>query len=59
MHMVPCALPQDYNVDLAMWAHVHCYQRTCPVYKGECVSGAPVHVVIGMGGRDLAGGAMP
>ena len=50
---------QTYNVDLAMWAHVHCYQRTCQVYQEECVDGAPVHVVIGMGGRDLAQGAMP
>jgi hypothetical protein len=51
---------QTYGVDIAMWAHVHCYQRTCPVYQGECyTSGAPVHVVIGMGGRDLAQGAMP
>ncbi len=50
---------QAYNVDIAMWAHVHCYQRTCPVYQGECVSGAPIHVVIGMGGRDLADGAKP
>lgn len=50
---------QTYSVDIAMWAHVHCYQRTCPVYQGECVSGAPIHMVIGMGGRDLAQGAMP
>ena len=50
---------QTYNVTIAMWAHVHCYQRTCPVYQGVCTDGAPIHVVIGMGGRDLAGGAAP
>ena len=54
-----CLHLQTYNVDIAMWAHVHCYQRTCPVYQGECVDGAPIHTVIGMGGRDLAQGAMP
>ena len=47
---------QKYSVDLALWAHHHSYQRTCPVYQEVCVSNgaAPVHVVIGMAGRELA-----
>jgi hypothetical protein len=43
-----------FNVDLVLWGHHHSYQRTCPVYRKECVQGAPVHVVIGMAGQSLS-----
>nr|CAD1841238.1 unnamed protein product [Ananas comosus var. bracteatus] len=50
----------DNNVTLALWGHVHRYERFCPVKKFTCVhtnssftaGGAPVHVVIGMAGQD-------
>ncbi|XP_072956300.1 probable inactive purple acid phosphatase 2 [Typha angustifolia] len=48
------------NVTLALWGHVHRYERFCPVKNFSCVDmassigsgAAPVHVVIGMGGQD-------
>jgi len=48
----------QYHVDLAMWGHVHSYERTCPVYNGTCHGNlknpeATVHVVIGMAGQEL------
>ena len=36
-----------------LWGHHHSYQRTCPVYNETCMDGAPVHVIIGMAGREL------
>ena len=44
---------QEYSVDLALWAHHHSYQRTCPVYQKKCTPNALTHVVIGMGGQTL------
>ncbi|KAF5728080.1 Purple acid phosphatase 27 isoform 2 [Tripterygium wilfordii] len=57
------------QVDLALWGHVHNYERTCNVYKKECLGSpekvgdvdtyylepytAPVHLVIGMAGFTL------
>lgn len=35
-----------YQVDLAMWGHVHSYERTCPVFNKHCVDGATTHVVV-------------
>jgi len=44
-----------YGVDLALWGHVHLYERTCPMFQYDCVGTndaplGPVHVVIGMAG---------
>ncbi|KAL5499790.1 hypothetical protein EMCRGX_G011250 [Ephydatia muelleri] len=47
-------LLKEYKVDLALWAHIHAYQRTCAVYQETCVDGGIPHVVIGMAGRNLA-----
>jgi len=46
-----------YRVDLAIWGHYHSYERTCPVYKGQCVDEdqGTVHAVIGMAGQSLDG----
>jgi len=47
-----------YNVNLGLWGHHHSYQRTCPVYNQTCspesTEQPPVHVVIGMAGKDLS-----
>lgn len=40
-----------YQVDLAMWGHVHSYERTCQVYDQKCVKGAPTHVVVRLSRR--------
>ena len=49
------------NVTLALWGHVHRYERFCPINNftcgktgsnGEYLGGLPVHVVIGMAGQD-------
>jgi len=42
-----------YNVDLALWGHVHIYERTCKMNNFTCVDEnqpGPVHLVIGMAG---------
>lgn len=56
----------DYGVDLAVWGHDHSYERSYPVFREELLSnstssaaepyrnpGAPIHVVVGTGGRSL------
>jgi acid phosphatase type 7 len=43
-----------FQVDLALWAHVHAYERTCPIFNLTCTEGATTHAVIGMGGMDKA-----
>lgn len=42
----------ENNVTLALWGHVHRYERFCPMKGFKCASGAPVHAVIGMAGQD-------
>jgi hypothetical protein len=57
-HLEPLLV--TYHVTLALWGHVHRYERFCPMKKFQCMNtsssfvypGAPVHVVIGMGGQD-------
>lgn len=51
----------NVQVDLTWHGHHHSYQRTCPVYKGECVgldddgvARAPVHMVIGHAGANIS-----
>ncbi|TVU47939.1 hypothetical protein EJB05_07557 [Eragrostis curvula] len=58
------SLWQKYKVDIAMYGHVHGYERTCPVYENICVAKASdhytgaftatTHVVVGGGGASLA-----
>ncbi|OVA09220.1 Phosphoesterase domain [Macleaya cordata] len=43
------------KVTIALWGHVHRYERFCPMKNytcGEEEEGLPVHVVIGMAGQD-------
>lgn len=49
-----------YKVDLTWHGHHHSYQRTCPVYREQCLgyredgtARGPVHMVIGHAGADL------
>ncbi|GAB2214495.1 hypothetical protein Drorol1_Dr00018846 [Drosera rotundifolia] len=55
---------QKYRVDIAIYGHVHNYERTCPIYENICTmqekqhyKGAlngTIHVVAGGGGSSLA-----
>ncbi|XP_010523486.1 PREDICTED: probable inactive purple acid phosphatase 2 [Tarenaya hassleriana] len=43
------------NVTVALWGHVHRYERFCPISNFTCGKqwhGHPVHLVIGMAGQD-------
>lgn len=51
----------ENNVNLALWGHVHRYERFCPLNNYTCggfdldgqdSKGYPTHVVIGMAGQD-------
>ncbi len=42
-----------YQVDLALWAHYHSYERTCKVYRNKCVEDGVTHIVVGTAGRAL------
>ncbi|OEL12549.1 putative inactive purple acid phosphatase 27 [Dichanthelium oligosanthes] len=61
---------QKHRVDLAIYGHVHNYERTCPVYENTCMDGnkdkgsysGTIHVVAGTGGaklRDYSAGPWP
>lgn len=55
---------QKYKVDIAMYGHVHNYERTCPIYQNVCTNqeknhykgilNGTIHVVAGGGGASLA-----
>ncbi|XP_021638176.2 probable inactive purple acid phosphatase 1 isoform X2 [Hevea brasiliensis] len=55
---------QKYKVDIAMYGHVHNYERTCPIYQNICTSkekhyykgtlNGTIHVVVGGAGASLS-----
>ncbi|MFS8000529.1 putative phosphodiesterase I [Helianthus anomalus] len=55
---------QKYKVDIALYGHVHNYERTCPIYQNQCVNSeifdysgtmnGTIHVVVGGGGSRLS-----
>ncbi|CAF1639430.1 unnamed protein product [Adineta ricciae] len=42
-----------YRVDLNLFAHIHSYERSCPMYLERCVDDGVTHVLIGMAGHNL------
>lgn len=56
---------QKYKVDIAVYGHVHNYERTCPLYQNTCTNkekqfykgalNGTIHIVAGGGGASLAG----
>ena len=40
-----------FGVDLAVWAHVHMYERTHPTYQQRRVANGTTHLVLGSGGK--------
>ncbi|CAN7098372.1 unnamed protein product [Brassica rapa subsp. narinosa] len=52
-HLEPLFVKNE--VTLAIWGHVHRYERFCPISNNTCGKlwkGSPVHLVVGMGGQD-------
>ncbi|CAK9148704.1 unnamed protein product [Ilex paraguariensis] len=55
---------QKYKVDIAIYGHVHNYERTCPIYQNQCMNeetshysgtvNGTIHVVVGGGGSHLS-----
>lgn len=47
----------EYKVDLALVAHTHAYERTCPLRGGLCVPDGQgtVHITVGSAGAGLEG----
>ncbi|XP_027100146.1 probable inactive purple acid phosphatase 1 isoform X1 [Coffea arabica] len=55
---------QKYKVDIAIFGHVHNYERTCPIYQNTCTNNekhfykgilnGTIHVVAGGGGAGLS-----
>ena len=46
-----------YKVGIAIWAHHHCYSRTCNIYQNKCFpkgnNNGTTHLIIGMSGATL------
>jgi len=40
----------QYKVDLTLNGHIHAYQRTYPVYKGNITADATTYITVGIGG---------
>ena len=48
------SLFEKYQVNLALVAHTHAYERTCLIKAGECVeNGGTQHITIGSAGAGL------
>ncbi|KAL6319349.1 hypothetical protein AAG906_014023 [Vitis piasezkii] len=55
---------QKYKVDIALFGHVHNYERICPIYQNRCVNpekshysgtvNGTIHIVVGGGGSHLS-----
>jgi hypothetical protein len=42
-----------YHVNVNLFAHIHSYERTCPVYKNKCIKDGVTQILIAMGGHDI------
>ncbi|CAF2723528.1 unnamed protein product [Rotaria sp. Silwood2] len=42
-----------YHVDINLFAHIHSYERSCPMYQEKCADNGIIHVLIGMAGHNL------
>ena len=46
---------ERYQVNLALVAHTHSYERTCLIKNGNCVeTGGTQHITVGTGGANLS-----
>ncbi|CAF2117343.1 unnamed protein product [Rotaria magnacalcarata] len=43
----------QYHVDINLFTHIHSYERSCPMYQGQCVDDGITHALIGMAGHNL------
>jgi hypothetical protein len=46
-------LYEKYGVDVVWTGHIHSYERTWPIEKGQASSKGPIYVVCGGGGGGL------
>jgi acid phosphatase type 7 len=55
---LPADVINKYKVNVMFVGHQHSYERSCPVYKSQCIpSGeATVHIVVGSAGANLERG---
>ena len=51
LHLEP--LFYQYHVDVNLYAHLHAYERSCPMYQQKCIKDGITQVLIGMAGQDL------
>jgi hypothetical protein len=51
LHLEP--LFYKYHVDVNLYAHLHAYERSCPMYQQKCIQNGVTHVLIGMAGQDI------
>ncbi|CAF1496002.1 unnamed protein product [Adineta steineri] len=42
-----------YHVDINFYAHIHSYERTCPMYQHRSIDDGITQILIGMAGQDL------
>ncbi len=41
------------HVDINLFAHIHSYERSCPMFQGKCIDDGITNLLIGMAGQDL------
>jgi hypothetical protein len=51
LHLEP--LFYKYKIGINLFAHLHAYERSCPIYQQKCIDDGITNVLIGMSGIAL------